>query len=86
MTYALAFHLVFNAYWFYIRRRGGGAGLSERKSHKKRKVKKKKRKVERRKYFVHTLVSTFGNSSMQVSECVSLNRFHFMHEYRSISL
>lgn len=57
----------------------GRPGLFERKSSKKRKVK-------RRIYFVHTLVSILGNSSMQVSERVSLNKFHFMHEYRSISV
>ena len=41
---------------------------------------------KRRIYFVHILVSIFGNSSMQVSERVSLNKFHFMHEYRDISV
>lgn len=42
--------------------------------------------IKRRIHFAHTLVSIFGNSSMQVSERVSLNKFHFMHEYRDISV
>lgn len=37
-------------------------------------------------HFVHTLVSIFGNSSMQVSECVCMNKLHFMHEYGDISV
>lgn len=42
--------------------------------------------IKRRIHFAHALVSIFGNSSMQVSERVSLNKFHFMHEYRDISV
>lgn len=34
----------------------------------------------------HILVIRFGGSSREVSERVSLNKFHFMHEYRGISV
>lgn len=47
-------------------------------------VNRTKKKV---KYVLHSaLVSIFGDGSVQVSERVSLNKFHFMHEYRDISV
>lgn len=41
---------------------------------------------ERRIHSVHTHVGIFGDWSVQVNERVSMNTFHFMHEYRDSSL
>lgn len=41
---------------------------------------------ERGIYSVHTHVGIFGDWSVQVNERVSMNTFHFMHEYRDSSL
>lgn len=48
-----------------------------------REEKRRRKKKER---VVHTPVSIFGDWSVQVSERVSWNKFHFMHEYRDISV
>lgn len=86
MSYALALHIVvLGTYWLCIRPAQTGVcgrpELCERRT-----VIKTRKRVKGRTHFVHTLVSIFGNSSMQVSECVSMNKPHFMHEYRDISV
>lgn len=84
MSYALALHIVLSTYWLDIRQvqtccvcvwMGRSVWEEEKKVKNKRRI-----------YFLCTLVSIFANSSMQVSEHVSLNKFHFMHEYRGISV